>query len=194
MRSEFVFVVLLIMAIEAVLVAWPIVATVIWKELAFLTWIHFLYAIRLILLLVSLFEVEFPHRVWGTGDYSLGWNTVRLSGGFSAYGSLAGWARLAILHGILLTLLFLITTLATIPVFLNNWPMLLWGLSLGFHLAVIGESLAAPFVIWRLGIHRPVSSAYHLAKRKGTEGRPRRLQEERNKRDTRRRMEAMRNV
>ncbi len=197
MRSEFVFVVLLITVVELALMAWPIVATVIWKARAFLTWIHFIYLIRLGLLVVGAFEVEFPHRLWGTGDYSLGWNTVRLSGGLSAYGTLAWWARLAFLHGLLLTAVFLIVTLATIPIFLDSsssWPMLLWGLTLAFHLIVVVESLVAPFVIWELGVRRPVSSAYRKAKRQGSEGRPRCLLEARRTRERSRRLQAARNV
>ena len=190
MRSEFVYIMVLSLAIEAALLVWPIVATVIWQARAFLTWIHFLYLPRIFLVSLALFQVRYPQRLWGTGDYTVGWNSVRLSGGFSAYKSMAWWVRVAMLHGVLLTLIFVLVTLGVIPVFLNGgkkWPWLLWALSLGFHLIVIAESLILPFAVWKLGVHRPTMAALRKAQLRGAEARPRRLREMARERDLKKR-------
>lgn len=178
-RRAFLASVVLVAAAELTLLAWPIVATIIWKERAFLTWIHFIYAIRIILLGWGAATVRYPHRLYGTGRYSLGWNTARIHGAFAPYRSMLWWARLALLHGIVLTVIFAIATLALLPVFLSNdhrWPMLLWGLSLGFHAIVVVQSLVSVYVVWKFGVHGPVNDAYVQARRKGTVGNPAEIQ------------------
>lgn len=180
MRIEFRSIVLLVAACELLLLSWPIVATIIWKERAFLTWIHFIYLFRGIFLLAAAVSVRYPHRLYGSGDYTGGWNAIRIHGAFSIYWTMAWWMRIAVIHGIVLTTLFFLGTLGMLPVFLDNnnkWPMLLWGLSLGFHILAFVQTWVSIYAIWRLGVYKPVVNAYNKARRKGTEATPRKLNE-----------------
>ncbi len=184
MRRAFVAYVLLVTAAEIMLLAWPIVATVIWKTRAFLTWIHFIYLWRVVLLLWAAASVRYPHRLYGTGVYSLGWNTARIHGAFSTQALMMWWARLALLHGVVLTAIFAIVTLAVLPALFfddnnNSWPMLLWGLTLGFHAIVIAESLVSVYVVWKFGVFKPVNAALAKSRRKGTLGNPRAIDRQR---------------
>lgn len=171
MRSGFMATILLVAAGEIMLLAWPVVATVIWRKSAFLTWIHFIFLLRVLLLLCSIFRVRYPHRLYGTGEYSAGlWNVLRLHGAFATYSSLAWWMRWAFVHGIMLTGLFVLATLATLPLFMahenhGHHSMLPWGLTLGFHVLIMVQSWLSVYIVWKLGVQRPILAAYTQARK-----------------------------
>jgi len=168
LSSRFMAWVLLTVVLELVLLAWPVAATIIWKAWAAVTWMAFGYAIRIMLLLISLCEVgsrvhklagrpvtrrKNPHR----------YISLTLGTAFAPSPSLMTWYVLALIQAILTTLILLFT-LVTAPVFTSHSRSLLLSLTLLFQLISILQSLAWPGIFYTFAIRRQVRYAVLAAR------------------------------
>ena len=175
LTSRFVAWIVLTFFIELILLAWPITATVLWSTWAALTWISFGYALRLLFLLATVIGVgsrvhrlagrpvtrfQNPHRII----------SLTLGTAFATSAPLKMYYLLALVQGIL-TILTLLLTLATAPMFSSNSKNLVLGLSLGFQILSILQSLSWPGIIYRYAIRGPVASAVASARRRRTRAR-----------------------
>ena len=169
LTTRFVAWVVLTFVIELILLAWPIVATVMWSTWAALTWMSFLYAIRLVALVATVVGVgSRVHRLAGR-PVTLSKNphrfvSVTLGTAFATSAPLKIWYVLAWAQGIL-TIFTVLLTLATAPYFSNHNKNLLLGLSLGFQILSILQSLSWPGILYAYGIRASLRSAVLSARR-----------------------------
>ena len=169
LTTRFVAWVVLTFVIELILLAWPIVATVMWSTWAALTWMSFGYALRLIALVATVAGVgSRVHRLAGR-PVTLAKNphrfiSVTLGTAFATSAPLKIWYVLAWAQGIL-TIFTLLLTLATAPYFSNHNKNLLLGLSLGFLILSILQSLSWPGIFYAYGIRASLRSAVLSARR-----------------------------
>ncbi len=175
LTTRFVAWVVLTFIIELILLAWPIVATVMWSTWAALTWISFGYAIRLVALVATVVGVgSRVHRLAGR-PVTLSKNphrfvSVTLGTAFATSTPLKIWYVLAWAQGIL-TVLTLLLSLATAPYFSSHDKNLLLGLSLGFQILSIVQSLSWPGIFYAYGIRASLRSAVLSARRQKAQAR-----------------------
>lgn len=156
-RSRFIWIALLILAVEALLFAWPITATAIWRLQAVLSWIWFIYGLKCLLLIWAIFSsggMAFE-KMWGTGHYS--WTQFyRLYGTFRPSSSLFGWSTISFVCGAVLGLLTVIVS-ASLYSFYDSLTLYILSICIG-TVSVI-ESFVAPFVLYGWGLSSPLISA-----------------------------------
>lgn len=150
-RWRFTSVALTIVALEAALTAWPIVATVHWGNRAVDTWIHFLWPIRAFLLLAA--TIQNKHAPWklhaksqkGTDDDGFFGQCV----GLTASCEFSLWILTSVIMHALLSAIVLLLVAVLKAEFSTT---LQWGLSIGFSAFAIVESIGSPIVITIVGL------------------------------------------
>lgn len=150
-----------VVVLEAVLGAWPVVATSIWGSRAVDTWIHFLYWIKAIFLLLAVVQYRWtpwhlaPRRLQGKPDP----NGTTASGdgvplyrpsvferfmGLTTSCELATWILISLVAHALLSAIVLLLVLVLQNEFLSNTQ---WVLSVVFDAVGILESVASPIIV-----------------------------------------------
>ena len=164
LRSSFLVTAFFILIAECALLAWPITATAIWSLEAALTWVWFLYLIRILLLFWAIITSTSlaVEKLWGVGTYQ--WQSFyRVYAAFSPSGSLIGWSSLAFAAGCVLGGLAVIVSASAYSFYDSN---LLYGLTLGIGALSVIESFVAPFVLYHFGVRIPVNRARAIEARR----------------------------
>lgn len=170
LTTRFVAWIALTVLVELTLLAWPIVATILWRSWAALTWMAFGYAIRVVALLAAAIEVgSRVHRLAGRPVTRRckphNYISLTLGTAFAPSPSLMTWYVLAMLQAAL-TALVLLFTLVAAPAFTARSKGLLLGLTLGFQVVSILQSLAWPGIIYTFGVRRQIRLAVATARRR----------------------------
>jgi len=172
MQSAFVITALIIMLIELALLAWPIVATVLWTFEAAINWVWFLYFPRAALLLWAIITSTSlaVEKLWGMGTFS--WKEFyRVYGSFAPSGALIGWSTLAFSAGCILGG---IATIVSAALYTFYTSKVLYGLSVGIGALSVVESFVAPFALFHFGVIIPVNQSrkIELERRKANKYNP----------------------
>ncbi len=170
LTTRFVAWIILTFLIELILLAWPITATAIWSTWAALTWMSFGYALRLLALVATVIGVgSRMHRLAGRpvtrAKNPHRFISLTLGTAFAPSAPLKTWYVLAWVQGIL-TIFTLLFSLATAPLFSSNSKNLVLGLSLGFQILSILQSLSWPGILYTYAIRVPLRFAV-LSAREG---------------------------
>ena len=144
-RWRFTLVAGTVVAIEAVLGAWPVVATALWGHHAVDTWPHFLWWVRALFLFAAV--VQNRRAPWRLGAKEPGLMQVCL--GVTASCEYSTWILLSVIaHAMLAAVLLLI-----VGVLRYEFPSYVhWALSVAFTATALFESFAAPLAITTLGL------------------------------------------
>lgn len=166
--TRFVAWVVLTIVVELCLLAWPIVATVIWKSWAALTWMAFGYGVRILALLAAMVQVgSRVHKLAGRpvtrrrNPHS--YISLTLGAAFAPSPLLMTWYVLALLQAVF-TVLILFLTLVMAPLFTMRSKGLLLGLTLGFQVLSILQSLVWPGILYAYGVRTQVRQAVFSAR------------------------------
>jgi len=155
-QGQFRIILLLIFVFEVFANAWPLTATILYKQEAFITWFWFIYAIRVILLIGPFVKFENILHIYGAGNYKGFIHWGRIPAAFTPSTPLYIWVWISILIG---GLAGTMVTLASIA----SWPLydsyLLGGLSIAFSVLFCIQSLISPFVLYWFGVWTPIENA-----------------------------------
>ena len=168
LTARFVAWVILTALLEAGLLSWPIVATVIWGTWAAMTWMSFGYAVRILALVISVIEVgSRVHKIAGRPVTRRrrphGYISLTLGAAFVPSPSLMAWYVLALAQTIF-TILTMLLTLVAAPAFTSRSKGLLLGLTIGFQALSILQSLAWPGIFYTFAVRNQVRQAVFAAR------------------------------
>lgn len=148
--TRFTIIASAVIVLEAILGSWPVVATSIWGSHAVDTWIHFLYWIKMVFLLLAVLQFRWaPQRfAVGAGPYrQLGY--LQLCMGATASCELSTWILLSIIAHALLSTIVLLLVLVLQNEFESNTQ---WILSVVFDAVAIAESVGSPLIVTSFGL------------------------------------------